>query len=67
MGVAGSALVESPPNVSAYEEDGISTSDQALLHSQLKDSEALCNLDKLFAHLSESRRGKLVLSLHTCS
>ncbi len=43
----------------APESDGVLEPDESLLCGWLKNSESLGNLDKLLAHLSESRRSEL--------
>ena len=47
------ALVAS--SVAVMHEDGVPEPDDSLLCGHLKNSESLCNLDKLLSHLSESR------------
>lgn len=51
------ALVAS--SVAVMHEDGVPEPDDILLCGRLKNSESLCNLDKLLSHLSESRRCEL--------
>ncbi len=59
-GVATPVLVEFPSNLFGCDEDWLATPDQALLRGCLKNSEALCKVDKLLTHLLESRCAEVV-------
>lgn len=48
----------------AHESDGVPEPDESLLCGRLKNSEFLCNLDKLLAHLPESQRSELAELVH---
>ncbi len=50
--------------VLTQESDGVPEPDESLLCGRLKNSESLCNLDKLLAHLPESKRSELAELIH---
>lgn len=53
--------------VLTQESDGVPEPDESLLCGRLKNSESLCNLDKLLAHLPESKRSELADLVHKFS
>lgn len=58
----GSAVTEDSPVLLGCEEVGLGVSDQVLLHSCLKNPEALLNLNHLLVHLPELHHEEFSLS-----